>query len=96
MTSPVGVTEEESEEEEATESASVQAAVYNAPEHEPMPEYVLGAVLLAAFAGAAGFRRPRHGRRELRVAPATLSTMRAQRQMGAHAKALGRDHKPKT
>jgi hypothetical protein len=96
VTSPVGVTEEESEEEEATESASAQAVAYNAPEHEPMPVYVLGAVLLAAFAGAAGFRRPRRGRRELRVAPATLSTMRAQQQMGTHAKALGRYHKPKT
>jgi hypothetical protein len=81
VTSPVGVSEEESEDEEATESASAQAAAYNAPEHEPMPEYILGAVLLAAFAGAATFRRPRRGRRELRVAPATISTMRTQRRI---------------
>lgn len=80
VTAPVGVTEEEREDEEATESASASAA-YNAPEHEPMPEFILGAVLLAAFAGAATFRRPRRGRRELRVAPVTLSTMRAQRRM---------------
>jgi hypothetical protein len=81
VTSPVGVSEEESEDEEATESASAQAAAYRSNEHEPWPAYILGAVLLAAFAGAAGFRRPRRGRRELRVASATISTMRAQRQM---------------
>jgi hypothetical protein len=85
VTSPVPVSEtaaeEKREEEEATESASAQATAYNAPEHEPMPAYILGAVLLAAFAGAATFRRPRRGRRELRVAPATLSTIRAQRRM---------------
>jgi hypothetical protein len=81
VTSPVGVSEEESEDEEATESASAQAAAYRSNEHEPWPAYILGAVLLAAFAGTAGFKRPRRGRRELRVAPATISTMRAQRRM---------------
>jgi hypothetical protein len=81
VTSPVAQKEEE--EDEATESASAQAAAYHAPEHEPTPLYVLGVVTLAAFAGAAGRRRPRRGRREVRVAPATISTMRSQRRMGA-------------
>jgi hypothetical protein len=81
VTSPVAQKEEE--EDEATESASAQAAAYHAPEHEPMPLYVLGVVTLAAFAGAAGRRRPRRGRREVRIAPATISTMRSQRRMGA-------------
>ena len=40
-----------------------------------------GIVLLAAFAGASIRGSSRRGRRELRVAPATLSTMRAQRRM---------------
>jgi hypothetical protein len=86
VTSPVGVAEEEEEEEEATESASAQAAAYSAPEHEPWPAYVLGAVLLAAFAGASAFRRPRGGRREVRVAPATISTIRAQRRMAPRSR----------
>jgi hypothetical protein len=74
--------EREKEEEEAVESASNQAAAYDAAEHEPASGYILGIVLLAAFAGATVRRRPRRGRRELRVAPATLSTIRAQRRMG--------------
>ena len=86
VTSPVSVAEEEDEEEEATESASAQAVAYSAPEHEPWPAYVLGAVLLAAFAGASAFRRPRGGRRELRVAPATISTIRAQRRMAPRSR----------
>lgn len=86
VTSPVGVTEEEEEEDEATESASAQAAAYSAPEHEPTPAYILGAVLLAAFAGAAGLRRPRRDQRELRVAPATISAMRAQRRMAPRSR----------
>jgi hypothetical protein len=80
VTSPIEVAEHEEEDEEATESASA-AAAYHPTEHEPWPVFVLGAVLLAAFAGASGFRRPRRGRRELRVAPATLTTTRAQRRM---------------
>lgn len=86
VTSPVSVAEEEEEDEEATESASAQAAAYSAPEHEPWPAYVLGAVLLAAFAGASAFRRPGGGRRELRVAPATISTIRAQRRMAPRSR----------
>ncbi len=83
VTSPVEAAQKEEEQEEATESVSNQALAYRAPEHEPSPGYVVGIVLLAAFAGAAGARRrPRRGRRELRVAPATISTIRAQRRVG--------------
>ena len=88
VTSPIEVAEHEEEEEEATESVSNQALAYRAPEHEPSPVYILGIVLLAAFAGASIRRRPRRGRRELHVAPATLSTMRAQRRMGAGRRRL--------
>jgi hypothetical protein len=82
-TVPVSETavEETREEEEAIESASANASAYEPSEHEPIPEYLLGAVLLAAFAGAATLRRPGRGKRELQVAPATLSTLRAQRRM---------------
>ncbi len=82
-TVPVSETavEETREEEEAIESASANASAYEPAEHEPIPEYVIGVVLLAAFAGAATLRRPGRGKRELRVAPATLSTLRAQRRM---------------
>jgi hypothetical protein len=77
------IAEEQREEEEAIESASASSA-YNAAEHEPVPLYVLGVLVLAAFAGATtARRRPRRGRRELRTAPATLTTTRAQRRMGA-------------
>jgi hypothetical protein len=81
VTSPVEAAQKEEEEEEATESVSNQALAYRAPDHEPSPVYVLGIVLLAAFAGAAGSGRMRRGRHELRIAPATLSTVRAQRRM---------------
>ena len=84
VTSPIEVAEHEEEEESATESVSNQALAYRASEHEPSPVYVLGIVLLAAFAGASvARRRPRRGRRELHVAPATLSGTRAQRRMDA-------------
>ncbi len=83
VTSPVEAAQKEEEEEEATESVSNQAVAYRAPEHEPSPTYLLGIVLLAAFAGAAGVkRRPRRSEREVRVAPATISTVRSQRRMG--------------
>lgn len=83
VTTPVEAPEKEEEKEEATESVSNKALAYRAPEHEPSPAYVLGIVLLAAFAGASVRRRPGRGRRELRVAPATLSAMHTQRRMGA-------------
>jgi hypothetical protein len=80
VTSPVEAAQKEEEEEEATESVSNQALAYRAPEHEPVPDYLLGIVALAAFAGASARRRPRRSRRELRVAPATISSMRSQRR----------------
>jgi hypothetical protein len=79
VTSPIEVAEKEEEHEEAPESVSNKAVAYLAPEHEPAPGYILGIVILAAFAGATARRRPRRGRRELHVAPATLNTMRDQR-----------------
>jgi hypothetical protein len=86
VTSPVEAAQKEEEHEEAPESVSNQAVAYRAPEHEPAPEYLLGIVLLAAFAGAAGRRRPRSGRHELRVAPATLSASRGQRRMSRRSR----------
>jgi hypothetical protein len=80
VTSPVEVAEHEEEQEEATESVSNQALAYSAPEYEPSPAYALGVVLLAAFAGASIGRR-RRGRGEVRIAPATLSTIRSQRRL---------------
>jgi hypothetical protein len=82
VTSPIEVAEHEEEREEATESVSNQAVAYHAPEHEPVSPYILGIVVLAAFAGASARRRPRRGRREIRVAPATISSIRAQRRQG--------------
>ena len=81
MTSPVEAAEKEEEVEEAPESVSNKALAYHAPDHEPTPAYILGIVLLAAFAGASIGRRPRRGRRELPVALATISTQRSQRRM---------------
>jgi hypothetical protein len=89
VTSPVEAAEKEEEQEEAPESASNQAVAYRASEHEPSPAYLLGIVLLAAFAGATTVRRrPRRGRREVRVAPATVSAMRSQRRMDAERRRL--------
>jgi hypothetical protein len=81
VTSPVEMAEHEDEQEEATESVSNQAVAYRSTEHEPTPLYILGIVLLAAFAGASALRRPGRRRRGVHVAPATISTMRAQRQL---------------
>lgn len=86
VTSPIEVAEHEEEEEEATESVSNQALAYRASEHEPAPVFVLGIVLIAAIAGASTRKRVRGGRREVRVAPATLSGMRAQRRIAAGAR----------
>jgi hypothetical protein len=83
VTSPVEAAQKEEEEEEAPDTVSNKALAYSVPEHEPSPVYILGIVLLAAFAGASTVRRrPRRGRREVHVAPATLSSQRAQRRMG--------------
>jgi hypothetical protein len=74
--------EREEEEEEATESVSNQAVAYRPSEQEPTPVYVLGMIVLAAFAGAT-VRRRRRGRRGVRVAPATVTTRQAQRRASA-------------
>ena len=59
VTSPVEVVEEEEEQEEAPESVSNQAVAYRSPEGgDSLVPYLLGAVLLAALAGASA-RRPR-------------------------------------
>jgi hypothetical protein len=79
-TSAVEAVEREEEEESAPESVSNQAVAYRAPEHEPPPAYILGIVLLAAFAGASVRRRSGRRGRELPLAPATISAMHAQRQ----------------
>jgi len=89
VTSPVEAAQKEEEEEEAPDTVSNKALAYSVPEHEPSPVYILGIVLLAAFAGAStARRRPRRGRREVRVAPATLSTMRAQRRLDPRCRRL--------
>jgi hypothetical protein len=81
VTSPVEMAEREEEHQEAPESASNQAVAYVPTEHEPSPVFVLGIVTLAAFAGATIRRRMRGGRRTVSVAPATITTMRAQRRL---------------
>lgn len=79
VTSPVEAAQREEEEEAAPESVSNEAVAYRQTEHEPSPAYLLGLVLLAAFAGAS-LRRRGGGRREVRVAPATITAMRAERR----------------
>ena len=74
--------QKEEEEEEATESVSNQAVAYRTHEHEPAPTYLIGLLVLAAFAGASTGRRSRRRGTKLRVAPATVSSTRAQRRMG--------------
>ncbi len=81
VTSPVEAPEREEEEEAAPESVSNEAVAYRTSEHEPSPVYLLGIVLLAAFAGASIRGRPGRRGRDVRVAPATVSGMRAQRKM---------------
>jgi hypothetical protein len=81
VTSPVEAPQREEEDEAAPESVSNEAVAYRAPEHEPSPVYLLGIVVLAAFAGVSVRRRPGRGRRDVRIAPATISTMRSQRRI---------------
>ena len=78
VTQPVA--EQEEDEEEATEQVSNQAVAYRERENEPTGVYILGVVLLAAFAGAAVWRPRRRGRRSVQIAPATISTLRSQRR----------------
>jgi hypothetical protein len=88
VTSPVEAAEREEEVEEAPESVTNKALAYSSAEHEPSPAYVLGIVLLAAFAGASVRRRPRRGRREVPLATATISTVRTQRRLRGGARRL--------
>ncbi len=77
VTSPVEAPQREEEDEVAPESVSNEAVAYSPHEHEPSPAYLLGVVVLAAFAGAS-IRRPPPGRRRgAQIAPATLSSMRS-------------------
>ena len=85
VTSPIEVAEQEEEEESATESVSAQAVAYRANDDEPPVAYLLGVIALAALAGAS-IRGPRRGRRGVRVAPATISSMRAQRRLEGSAR----------
>jgi hypothetical protein len=87
-TSAVEAVEREEEQESAPESVSNQAVAYRTVEHDPSPVFVLGIILLAAFAGASVRRRPRRGRREVRVAHATISTARSQRRMSSDRERL--------
>jgi hypothetical protein len=82
VTSPVEAAQREEEDEAAPESVSAEAVAYRAPEHEPSPAYLLGIVVLAAFAGVSVRGRPGRKRRDVRIAPATISTMRSQRRLG--------------
>ena len=86
VTSPVEMAEQEEEQEEAPESVSNKAVAYEQSEHEPSPVYVLGIVVLAAFAGASIRRRMRGGRRSVSVAPATITAMRTQRRVSSYSR----------
>ncbi|HEX4437380.1 MAG TPA: hypothetical protein VH061_11370 [Solirubrobacteraceae bacterium] len=79
VTSPVEAAQKEEEEEAAPESVDAAASAYHPSEHETPPVYLLGLVVLAAFAGASlrGRRGPRRG---TRVAPATVNSGQAQRR----------------
>jgi hypothetical protein len=86
VTSPVEAPEKEEEQEEAPESVSNKAVAYHSSDQQLAPAYILGMIVLAAFAGAATRPRPRRGRREVRVAPATLSAMHTQRRMSGRSR----------
>jgi len=81
VTQPVEAPEKEEKEEEATESVGNQAVAYRQDEHEQAPLFVISLIVIAAFAGATTHRRMRRGRRDVRVAPATISTTRWQRSV---------------
>ena len=71
----------EEEDEEAVEHSRANAVAYDREEHEPVALYVMGLVLIAALAGASLRGRPRVGRREVRIAPATVSTRQRERRL---------------
>ena len=77
---PVEAPQREEEDEAAPESVSNEAVAYRAPEHEPPPAFLLGVIVLAAFAGASIRGRRRRGGRTPELAP-SLVTSRAQRRM---------------
>jgi hypothetical protein len=77
VTSPVEAAQKEEEEEAAPESVDAAASAYRPGEHETPPVYLLGLVVLAAFA-CASLRGRRGPRRDPRVAPATVNTSHAQ------------------
>ncbi len=79
VTQPVEAPEKEEKEEEATESVGNNAALYRPAEHEATPLYLLGLIVIAAFAGASTRRGVRRRGREVRVAPATITGARWQR-----------------
>ena len=82
VSEPVEAPEKEEEPESATESVSNQAVAYREGEHDPSPVYLIGVLVLAAFAGASIRRRPRGGARgDVQVAPATISSARSQRRI---------------
>jgi hypothetical protein len=79
VTSPVEAAEKEEESEEATEQVSNQAVAYRSGEHEPMPAYLLGVVVLGALAGVGVMRRPRRRRRrDTQLATVSVSSRRTQ------------------
>ena len=78
VTSPVEAPQREEENEEATESVSNQAVAYAQHEHEPASLYLAGLLVIAALAAVTVRSRPRRGRREIHVAPATTNATRAQ------------------
>jgi hypothetical protein len=80
VTSPVEAPEKEEEQEAAPETSRADATAYVPTEHEPDAAYLLGLLVLAAFAGAGVRRRPRGGRKPIKVAPATINTIRSQRR----------------
>ncbi len=79
VTSPVEAAQKEDEEEAAPESVDAAASAYHPDEHEAPPFYLLGLVVLAAFAGAS-LRGRRGPRRKIQVAPATVTTSNMQRR----------------
>ncbi len=80
VTSPVEAAQKEDEEEAAPESVDAAATAYDASEHDSPPAYLLGLVVIAAFAGATSLRGRRRPRRRTRIAPATVNASRAQRR----------------
>lgn len=90
VSSSVEAAEREEEVEEAPESVGNKAVAYRASEHEPSPLYILGLVVIAAFAGVPIRRRVGRGRRPVQVAPATISTLRSQGRIGRGGRDSGR------